>query len=287
MNAMLYQRGSRGSYDLWASDVGDESWNFENFLPYFHKSINYTEPNVTLRPANASVPASNATAFRNSTSGPQHVSFPNTPMPFSSWGALGMGAVGIPEISDFSSGLLLGRQYCPLNIRPDDATRSSSEAGYLQWAFGRNEVNPNLIVYVHTMAKQIQFNQNKSATGVIVQSGLSNPMSSTYQLSARREVIVSAGAFQSPQLLMVSGVGPVSELEPHNIPVVADRPGVGQNMWDHVIWSVSHEINVETLSVTQQPERMLGQQLSYIHNQTGYWGNMGSDYLGWEKVRQS
>ncbi|KAE9975956.1 hypothetical protein EG328_002882 [Venturia inaequalis] len=284
LNAMLYQRGSKGSYDLWANHVGDESWTFENLLPYFHKSINYTEPNATLRPSNASIPAPNATAFQNSTSGPQHVSFPNTPMPFSSWGALGMGAVGIPEITDFSSGLLLGRQYCPLNIRPDDATRSSSEAGYLQWAFGRNEVNPNLIVYTHTMAKRIQFDQNKTATSVIVQSGLSNSMSFTYRLSARREIIVSAGAFQSPQLLMVSGVGPASQLQPHNIPIVADRPGVGQNMWDHVIWSVSHEINVESFSVIHQPERLLGQQLSYIKNQTGYYGNMGSDYLGWEKV---
>jgi choline dehydrogenase len=55
-----------------------------------------------------------------------------------------------------------------------------------------------------------------------------------YTLAANREVILSAGAFQSPQLLMVSGVGPASTLESFSIPVIEDRPGVGQNMWDHV-----------------------------------------------------
>lgn len=67
---------------------------------------------------------------------------------------------------------------------------------------------------------------------------------------------------------MVSGVGSVSQLAPHDISVVAGRPGVEQNMSDHIIWSISHEVNVETLAVLQTPWRVLGQQLSYfkIHN---------------------
>ena len=60
-----------------------------------------------------------------------------------------------------------------------------------------------------------------------------------YILSAKKEVILSAGAFQSPQLLMVSGVGPAATLQKHNIPVVADRAGVGQNMW------VSERVNFQ------------------------------------------
>ena len=85
--------------------------------------------------------------------------------------------------------------------------------------------NPNLVVYDQTLAKKVIFDGNKKAIAVAVDSdGLQ------YTLSANKEVIVSGGAFQSPQILMVSGVGPAATLQQHGIPVIADRPGVGQNM---------------------------------------------------------
>ena len=82
------------------------------------------------------------------------------------------------------------------------------------------------MVYQSTLAKRVLFDRNKTATGIVVDSeGLQ------YTLAAKREVILSAGAFQSPQLLMVSGVGPKATLEKHGIPVLSELPGVGQNMW--------------------------------------------------------
>jgi choline dehydrogenase len=116
---------------------------------------------------------------------------------------LGLREIGIPDIEDFSSGSLIGSQYCPLTVRPDDQPRFSSEASFLQAAFERSGLYPNLAVYIHTMGEKIMFDSNNTATGVVVKS---NGVS--YLLSATREVILSAGAFQSPQLLIVSGIGP-------------------------------------------------------------------------------
>lgn len=276
LNAMLYQRGTNGSYQAWADAVGDQSYEFANFLPFFEMSANYTPPNTMKRAANATVPPQRG---YSPTGGPLQVSFPNTAAPFSSWGQLGLREIGIPDIEDFSSGSLLGSQYCPLTVRPQDQTRSSSEASFLQAAFARNELYPNLIVYIHTLGDKILFDGNKKATGVVVKS---NGMS--YVLDATKEVIISAGAFQSPQLLMVSGIGPKEELDKYNISVVADSPGVGQNMWDHVLFPVSHQINITTTSILQDPVQAAVASDLYNLNKTGILTSNNADYLGWEKI---
>lgn len=82
-----------------------------------------------------------------------------------------------------------------------------------------------------TKAKRILFDKNKKAVGIEVTGLLGSVLGLPYTISARKEVIVSAGAFQSPQLLMVSGIGPASQLRSLGIPVLQDLPGVGQNMW--------------------------------------------------------
>ncbi|TVY78200.1 Dehydrogenase patE [Lachnellula suecica] len=196
LNAMLYQRGTKQSYDLWASMVGDDSYNFDSFLPYFHRSANYTPPNAQIRAANASVPDPSAIAY-NQTGGPLHVTHSNWATPFASWGQAALREIGLPDIADFSSGELLGSQYCPLTIVPRDQTRGSSEATYLRSTVAKGR--QNLKIYTHTLAKRILFNGNKMATGVVVESN-----GVAYTLSATKEIVVSAGAFQSPQLLMVS-----------------------------------------------------------------------------------
>ncbi|PBP24245.1 alcohol oxidase [Diplocarpon rosae] len=277
LNAMLYQRGTQGSYQAWADAVGDDSYTFQNFLPFFQRSVNYTAPNTSTRVANASVPLPVNGTFTSG--GPLQVSFPNTATPFSSWGQQGLREIGIPDIADFSSGSLLGSQYCPLTVRPDDQTRSSSESSFLQAAFERQATYPNLAVYIHSLGEKIIFDGDKTATGVQVTSnGLS------FLLSASREVIVAAGAFQSPQLLMVSGVGPREELEKHNISCVADRPGVGQNMWDHVLFPVTYEINIATTSVLTDPFQAALASRQYNVNRTGMLTSNSADYLGWEKI---
>lgn len=276
LNAMLYQRGTNQSYGVWADMVGDQDYTFDALLSFFEKSVNFTAPNTALRAANASVPAANASSYSDA-GGPLHVSYPNWATPFASWGQLALREIGVPDIDDFSSGELLGSQYCPMTIRPDDETRSSSEASYLQQSLADKE--SRLQVYIHSMAKKVLFNYNKTATGVLLKS-----YGTQYTLNATREVIVSAGAFQSPQLLMVSGVGPKSTLQKHNITVVSDRPGVGSNMWDHVLWPVLFAVDVQTQAALTNATFLAEASKIYNENQTGILTNQGADYLGWEKL---
>ncbi|SMR54526.1 unnamed protein product [Zymoseptoria tritici ST99CH_3D1] len=112
-----------------------------------------------------------------------------------------------------------------------------------------------------------------------------------FLLSARRDVIVSAGVWHSPQLLMVSGVGPRSKLEDFDIPVISDLPGVGQNMWDTcAIGGVSYEIEMPEFTAASailEEQRMHEAVTSFLANATGPLTNEGSNIVGWYKIPES
>lgn len=218
-NYMAYQRGTRQSYEMWADAVGDRGYNFDNLLPYFERSLNFTPPDMTKRGANATPEYDLSTIGEDGQ--PPSVSFPNYAQAFSTWAQQGLKQLGVQPRQGFTSGELMGSSYQLLTIDRTTGARESSETAFLQPALGR----PNLVVYVDTLAKKVLFN-GKTATGVQVETE-----GKVYTLSAKKEVILSAGAYQSPQLLMVSGLGPVETLQKFDIPVIADRPGVGQNMW--------------------------------------------------------
>ena len=205
---------------MWADQVGDQDYNWNKFLPYFEKSLNFTPPDMSKRAANATPDYDTATLGQGN--GPLSATFTNYAQAFSSWVQNGLKEIGIHPRNGFTSGKLIGSAYVLNTIEPTLQTRESSETAFLQPALA----NPNLIIYTQTLAKRIIFDSNKVANAVEVDTS-----GEVYNLHARKEVIVSAGTFQSPQLLMVSGIGPQGTLSQHNIPVIADRPGVGQNMW--------------------------------------------------------
>lgn len=149
---------------------------------------------------------------------------------------MALNAIGIPTTRDFNSGSLLGTQWTAQTISPAHELRDSSESSFLSAASGRS----NLHVFNNTLAKRIIFS-GKTATGVAIALG-----GNITELKVGKEVIVSAGAFQSPQILMVSGIGPERTLEKFNITCVANRPGVGKGMQDHVFFGPSYRVNVET-----------------------------------------
>ena len=127
----------------------------------------------------------------------------------------------------FIGGKLIGSSWGLVTVDPSTQTGDASETAYLRPSLSR----PNLFVYQSTLAKKILFDANKNAVGPLL-----NTAGKAYQLSASKEVIVSGGASQSPQLLIVSGIGPAATLNKFGIPVIAERPGVGQEMW------VSYEV---------------------------------------------
>ncbi|KAJ5628745.1 GMC oxidoreductase [Penicillium lividum] len=273
-NYMAYQRGSKGSYERWADQVGDSNYTFDNFLPFFEKSLNFTLPS-SARAANAT-PDYDAASFGPG-GGPLSVTFSNYANAMSSWVQKGLAAIGISPIRGLTSGQLNGSSYVLETIDYTKETRESSETAFLQPAID----STSLMVYQSTLAKRILFNSNKKAEGVLVNSdGLE------YVLSARKEVIVSAGTFQSPQLLMVSGVGPQATLEKHGIPVVVDRPGVGQNMWDHILMGPTYRVNVITSSSLSNSEFLAQAEDLFNNKQEGILTNSGGDFLAWEKIPQ-
>ena len=120
---------------------------------------------------------------------------------------------------------------------------------------------------------------NTIATLVKVRSGPTN-----YFLTIIKEVISSAGAFQSPQLLIVSGIRPAQTLSQHNISLMADRPGVGQDMWDHIDIEVTWKIDIVGFN-TLANLTYAAQQTQLFHNErSSIYGNYRADYIGWEKL---
>ncbi|KAJ5124405.1 Glucose-methanol-choline oxidoreductase [Penicillium bovifimosum] len=279
-NYMLYQRPTAESMKRWADEVGDQSYTFENILPYFKKSVHYTPPNQALY--NNSTNTQTADAFSPS-GGPLEVSFSKAVSAFGSWCQKAFVALGMKRLDGFNSGELLGSAYATFTIDPRNAHRSSSESSFLQAVLVKG-VGPT--IYKNTQAQKILFDENKRAVGVHVSTaGTFGTPSVDFTLHARKEVILSAGAFQSPQLLMVSGIGPCDHLRSFDIPCIKDLPGVGQNMQDHPIFGTAHRVNVLTASAAANNATVAALSADqYVQNASGSLSIFGPGYYGWEKL---
>ncbi|OKO90611.1 Versicolorin B synthase [Penicillium subrubescens] len=262
---------SKGAMDRWAELVDDPSYTFKNTWRYFKQTISFTAPNS--RSNNIRTPY-NDSAF-DDFGEPLQVSYPRYAMPFSRWVRRAMTALGIQEVEDFNTGSLMGHQFCSMTIRPTDESRSSSEAAFLQSP--RNL--ETLSIYEKTLAKKILFDWGNRTRGVRVH-GMWD-----YTLWARHEVILSTGAFHSPQLLMLSGIGPASVLHEHGIKPIVTLPGVGQNMWDHVFFGPSYQVAIDTFSrMAQSPAWLARQVATYLYSHDGLLTNPSTDYLAFEKL---
>ncbi|GAB7364530.1 hypothetical protein MBLNU230_g5337t1 [Neophaeotheca triangularis] len=261
LNFMAFHRGTEGTYQKWADEVGDGSYTWDNLLLYFQRSTNITYPNnETLR--------DNATVYHDHLSfrddlpfyQPLHASWASYVNVFSTWFNKAFHALGLASSPGFDGGCLQGPNYVLTTITPEEQHRDSSQTSFLDYAMRTTDIK----VYAHTMARRILFHGN-TATGVQVTSAEQN-----YTLTARKEVILSAGAIQSPQLLMVSGVGPSDTLHQHDIPVVKELPGVGQSMMDHIYFGIGNQVDIQTSSRLQyDPEYAAAAAEAYRINGTG------------------
>ena len=268
---MAYQRTSKGALQRWADEVGDASYVYENISKYYLKSIHFSPPDETKRLANATPDYDISTLDG---SGPLSVTYPNYAQAFSTWVAKAMSAIGIAPIDGFTSGSLNGSGWLINTINHTTGQRDSSETAFLRPYLNRT----NLVIYTNTLAEKVLF-QDQVANGVQVTSA-----NKTFTLSAKKEVIVSSGTFQSPQLLQVSGVGPADLLEQHNIDVVANRSGVGHGMNDHIFYGITYRVNVQTGTALSYGDNFQRAVQQFNDNATGILASPGGDYAAYEKV---
>lgn len=182
--------------------------------------------------------------------------------------------IGIQETS-FDSGSLDGYSWPATTIDPSNSHRSSSQTSFLHEAMSKTALK----TYTQAFVEKILFTSNKTASSVLV-----NTAGKRFVLTAKKQVILSAGAFQSPHLLMLSGVGPSKVLNNLSIPVLSDLPGVGQNLWDHARFTIGFKVNMDTASRRASDHTYAAKiALDYLNNATGPLTSSGGP-IAFEKL---
>ena len=210
-NGLVYSRGSAQDYDRWAA-LGNDGWSYADVLPYFRKAESH--------PLGPSV-------YHGAT-GPLRVTRPGIRHPLSQAFFEGARQAGIPSNEDTDGAQREG--VGPLDLMASRGRRSSTSVSYLRPVLRRS----NLQVITHAHATRLLFDGRRVRGIEFEHHGR------TVQAVATREVIVSCGAIQTPQLLMLSGIGPGGALQSLGLPMVHELPGVGEGLQDHLSISVKY-----------------------------------------------
>jgi len=211
INAMIYIRGNRWDYDHW-SELGCSGWSFEEVLPYFIKSEHQGRGESAL----------------HGVGGLLNVRDVVTAHPLYSTMIEAAVEIGYPRNPDFNGERQEGVGMYQFTIR--DGKRQSTATAFLRPAMERT----NLTVSTSALTNRIWFDGTRAIGVSFLQDGKER------KAMARREVILCGGAINSPQLLLLSGLGPAEELTAFGIPLIKDLPGVGKNLHDHPTISVQY-----------------------------------------------
>ncbi len=248
INAMIYIRGDKADYDEWAR-LGNKNWSYKDVLPYFKKSENRS---------------AGANEFHGQ-DGPLHVQPVRSPGSISEVFFEAGRQNQIPMNDDFNGESQEGIGM--YEVTHKDGERWNTARAFLD----DNMDRPNLTVVTGAMAEKVIIEAGR-ATGVNCKIN-GKPQT----VFASREVILSGGAFGSPQLLLLSGIGAKDKLTPHGIAQVHDLPGVGENLQDHIDYVMSYDGNVKDnlgFSFTGT-FRTIGQIFKYIKSRDGMFsGNL-------------
>ncbi len=222
INAMIYMRGQAGDYDHWRQ-LGLTGWGWDDVKPLFRKQLDHFLGD----------------SEHHAKGGEWRVEYPRLRWDITDAFREAAAQAGIPKSDDFNTGDNEGCGYFHVNQKL--GRRWSSARGFLKPAMGRS----NLRVETGCLVEKIEF-EGTRATGIrFVQNG------ETRLARCRGEVILSAGAIGSVQLLLLSGIGPAAQLAEHGIATVLEKPGVGENLQDHLQLRLIHKVTgVTTLNET-------------------------------------
>lgn len=218
INAMIYIRGQREDYDGWARNELCHGWGWSDVLRCFKKA-EHNERGAD---------------DYHATGGPLNIADLRNPNPVAAAFVDAAVQAGFPRNPDFNGVAQEGFGF--YQVSQKGGARFGASKAYISAT-----PRPNLSVITEAQAQRIRFEGNR-ATGVEILRGGKHET-----IAARAEVLIACGAFGSPQLLMISGVGPAAHLREHNITLVADSPDVGANLQDHVDYTINRECRIHTL----------------------------------------
>jgi len=228
INGLIFIRGQKEDYDQWR-DLGNVGWGWDDVLPYFKKAEGNDRLGEPL----------------HSQQGPLKASSIPKKHPLVEAFKLAANALGVPTTDDFNNLTQEGVGYYQLSTHK--GLRCSTAVAYLRPARKRS----NLTVLTNSQATRILFTGRKASGVELFHQG------KKITLQANKEVLLCAGAIQSPQLLQLSGVGPAKLLQELNIPLIQDLPGVGENLQDHLQYRLIYELN-QPISTNDQLRSIFG-----------------------------
>ncbi|KAL1758662.1 hypothetical protein FB107DRAFT_258463 [Schizophyllum commune] len=275
VNCLVYTRGTKSDIDTWATLSGDDSWGWDGLLPYFKKSEKFNLPvdghNVT----------GQFTPEVHGFDGVIGVSVPGAAR------AIDDRVIAVteelpeqfPYQQDMNSGEHLGIGWTQALI--DSGVRSSSKAYLAPDYLSRD----NLDVLLYARVSRVVGTEEDALTlrSVEYQDG---PDGELKNLTAGKEVILSAGSVHTPVILMHSGIGDAEVLEPLQIPVLVDNPSVGQNLTDHVGCSITYEVNsTKTLDNIWRDDSLMDSLLDeWTTNKTGILVDTSENHIAWLRI---
>jgi choline dehydrogenase len=206
LNGMIYVRGHRLDFDGWAA-AGCKGWSYDEVLPLFKRSEDFDRGEDEYHGAG----------------GPLFVLSRYEPHPVTAALVAATTEIGIPFNEDYNGAELEGADFAQLNIK--DGRRHSVAEAFLRPVIDA----PNLTLLTHAPARRLLFEGSRCVGVEFLQGGTPT------QARAEHEVVLCAGAIESPRLLLLSGIGPAEQLQSVGIEARLDLPGVGENLHDHVI----------------------------------------------------
>jgi len=279
INGMIYIRGHRKDYDNWV-DMGCEGWGYDDILPYFKKSENYLNGENDYHGGN----------------GPLHVTEPSYRSQVSRDFIAACEANQIHKNKDFNGAKQAGVGFYDVTQFHNDrrgydgrrGRRCSAATAFLHPIMSRD----NLQVVTNAHAQRIVFKEQEAHAVEYTRN------KKTHIIRAKHEIILSAGAFQSPQLLMLSGIGDKEHLSEHGINTVYNNPNVGQNLHDHIDLLLGYHVkkNIETFGISPRGiSKALKAIGEFKRSGTGFWSthfsevgafySVGDDAEGWPDIQ--
>ena len=204
INGLLWVRGQSDDFRIWEA-LGNKGWGWDDVLPHFKATESYAGGDARIR-------------GRSGETGVEDGERHELVDAF----IAGAEQVGIPRAIDYNGEIQEGAAYFQINKRR--GIRSSTSVAFLRPA----ERRPNLVITTGAHATRVRMENGRATSLEYVQAGVNQTA------WARHDIVLSAGALQSPQLLQLSGIGPGALLRQHGVPLVRDLPGVGENMQDHL-----------------------------------------------------